>query len=81
MSFVAIDCNVPSEWYGQVAGWGFDLICARPGETDYDFCERALAYRAVGFLSRDTDIYNVLDFKFKVDIPIAKHPKDLQRLS
>jgi hypothetical protein len=78
-NFIAIDCNADSEWYSTCASWGYDLICARQGEWDYDFVERALQHDVVAFLSKDIDIQNLLDYKFKVDKRCYNSPKKLKK--
>lgn len=79
MSFIAVDCNIESTWYARCAGWGFDLICARQNEVDYDFVKRALDHNVVAFLSKDTDIQNILDYRFSVDKKCFNSPKQLRK--
>lgn len=78
MAFIAIDINVEAAWYSQVAGWGFDLICARPGEMDHEFIQRAIDHDAIAFLSRDMDIQNLLDSRFDSDTPVFSSPEKMK---
>jgi hypothetical protein len=80
MSFIAIDRNVESSWYSRVAGWGFDLICARENESDYDFVLRAIENDCIAILSKDTDIPNLIDFKFRSRMIWSNNPKALYKL-
>lgn len=80
MAFIAIDENIRASWYKHVASWGYDLLCARPGEGDWEFIQRCLNGGVSGFLSLDSDIPQLLYGKFNVDIPCAKTPWNLKEL-
>lgn len=77
MAFIGMDANLKAEWFGKVAGWGFDLICARQGELDEDFIKRCLDHNVVAILTFDSDIAHLL--QHNDSIIIERYPNVLRR--